>query len=161
MKKIYLTSEDKKAARRQSSRKWWMANKEKARKSNRDHYHTHKSDYAERQREKMKDPKERSAHRERNNNRNLELKVNVLSHYSLNHELRCSWKKCLVSDVDMLSLDHIENNGAEDRRHGHAGASLYRKLVKLGFPGGFQTLCLNHQFKKALNRARTLRKGSL
>jgi hypothetical protein len=84
-------------------------------------------------------------------------KEQVLSHYGPNGKLKCSWTGCLVSDVDMLSLDHIDDNGAEHRRQmGGLGkaAHLYRRLIRDKFPTGFQTLCYNHQMKKELFRKR-------
>jgi hypothetical protein len=56
----------------------------------------------------------------------------------------------------MLSIDHAENNGAEERRNNksNAGITFYAKLKSLGFPVGYQTLCHNHQWKKELMRRR-------
>jgi hypothetical protein len=55
----------------------------------------------------------------------------------------------------MLSLDHVENNGAAHRRSMKAG-SIYSWIVRHLYPDGFQTLCFNHQMKKELRRRRTL-----
>jgi hypothetical protein len=90
---------------------------------------------------------------------NRDRKIRVLTHYGPRHRLRCCWKGCLVKDIDMLSLDHINNDGAKHReeltngqnkRHGGGGRSAYRDVEKRGFPLGFQTLCFNHQMKKQL-----------
>jgi hypothetical protein len=77
-------------------------------------------------------------------------KVEVLTHYGPEHKLQCSWLRCDVTDIDMLSLDHINNDGAEDRRKnaGASGDALYRQAARDGLPKGFQTLCFNHQMKK-------------
>jgi hypothetical protein len=87
---------------------------------------------------------------DRNMKSKAKRKLEVLTHYSPNHILKCSWEKCLISDIDMLSLDHMNNNGAEDRRKnaGGSGDALYRQVKREGFPEGFQTLCFNHQMKK-------------
>jgi len=82
----------------------------------------------------------------------IELKFQVLSHYSPNKKLRCSWRNCKISDIDMLSLDHIKNDGAKDR----TGIALYRSLRKENFPSGYQTLCANHNQKKEILRVRGL-----
>ena len=90
------------------------------------------------------------------------IKLLVLTHYGPNHTLTCSWPNCDVTDVDMLSIDHIENDGAKHRRAlsgknrggGQGGGKLYVFLKKTGFPTGYQTLCFNHQFKKELIRLR-------
>jgi hypothetical protein len=76
-------------------------------------------------------------------------KIRVLMHYSKDGTLRCSWDKCLVSDPDMLCLDHVENDGHIDRKAGLKGSyALYQRLERAGFPTGFQTLCFNHNMKK-------------
>ena len=87
---------------------------------------------------------------DQNARKKAKRKVEVLSHYGPEHELLCSWKDCTVADIDMLSLDHINNDGAEDRRNsaGGSGDALYRKVEREGFPKSFQTLCFNHQMKK-------------
>lgn len=79
-----------------------------------------------------------------------------------NGECKCSWEVCVVCDLDMLSLDHINNDGAEEKRNGRgSGRGLYTKLKKAGFPEGFQTLCQNHQWKKENVRRREQRRNSL
>lgn len=82
----------------------------------------------------------------------------------------------------MLTVDHVNNDGADHRRalgaHYRAhrwrnanigGTSLYRDLVKRGFPEGFQLLCANCNASKSRNggicehqteRATTIPKGS-
>jgi hypothetical protein len=55
----------------------------------------------------------------------------------------------------MLSLDHVNNDGAKDRVGNlKGGYAFYRWLKTHGFPGEFQTLCHNHQWKKELMRRR-------
>ena len=80
------------------------------------------------------------------------VKTTVLSHYGKAGIPACCWTGCNVIDLDMLSLDHVENNGNSEReRTGILGGyPLYLKLKKEGFPEGFQTLCFNHQMKKAI-----------
>ena len=86
------------------------------------------------------------------------LRFEVLSHYSPAEVLGCSWIDCDIHDVDMLVLDHIADDGAQQRRKlgGSAGRgwNFYRRLKKNGFPVGYQTLCCNHNHKKELTRAR-------
>jgi hypothetical protein len=51
---------------------------------------------------------------------------------------------CGEIDVDVLCLDHINNDGAEQRREGQgSGLKLYTNLKKLGYPSGFRVLCFN------------------
>jgi hypothetical protein len=87
----------------------------------------------------------------------VRLKIEVLSHYGPQGKLQCSWPECAVTDVDMLSLDHMNNDGAQDRKSEHrggGGSKTYCRVRKQGFPDGFQTLCHNHQWKKELMRRR-------
>lgn len=105
--------------------------------------------------------KYRMAHKKEINQRAIDLhqqeKIEVLSHYGLSGKLQCNWADCSITDVDMLSIDHTNNDGAEDRRNsirGQGGIQTYHKLKLLGYPDGFQTLCYNHQWKKEMNRRR-------
>jgi len=82
------------------------------------------------------------------------LKIEVLSHYGPLGQLCCSWENCVVNDPDMLTLDHINNDGAVQRRKLGNNAAVYRFVRKEGYPAGFQTLCHNHQWKKEIVRRR-------
>jgi hypothetical protein len=84
-------------------------------------------------------------------------KRETLSHYGPNGVAKCSWEKCGVRDLDVLTLDHIKNGGAEDRRQN--GYRTYRRLRGEGYPEGFQTLCHNHQWKKEILRRRIFPMG--
>lgn len=69
------------------------------------------------------------------------LKDIVLNHYGneCNH--------CGFSDYRALQIDHINNNGAEERKglggQQVSGWRFYAHLVKTGLPSGYQTLCAN------------------
>lgn len=80
-------------------------------------------------------------------------KTKVLSHYGREGKLQCCWSGCEIVDLDMLTLDHIDDNGAEHRKvyskSGRGGGTvLYTSLIRNNFPKGFQTLCANHNLKK-------------
>ena len=96
--------------------------------------------------------------REEANQRYFEAKLETLTHYGPEGKLQCCWPDCGITDIDMLTLDHLHNNGAEDRRK-FGKSTPYKRLRKDGFPEGFQTLCGSHQLKKALILARSRRKG--
>jgi hypothetical protein len=51
---------------------------------------------------------------------------------------------------EFLTIDHINNDGAEKRRNGEmGGAALYTKLEKMGYPkDDYQLLCMNCNFAK-------------
>ena len=85
----------------------------------------------------------------------LRRKIEILKHYSIVPWAQCCWSGCSVVDVDMLTLDHIENDGnahldVSGRRY--SGTGLYQWIIKHQYPTGFQTLCMNHQLKKQLTR---------
>jgi len=84
---------------------------------------------------------------------NQELKKEVLTHYGKNGKLQCCWDGCVVDDLDVLSLDHLADDGAEHRKH--IGTRIYRWAKSHGFPPVLQTLCMNHQWKKELTRRRS------
>lgn len=83
----------------------------------------------------------------------LENKIHVLTYYGKNGKLQCSWPDCEVTDVDLLTLDHVNNDGHLDRRR----KDMYENFSNGEVPkGDFQTLCWNHQWKKELMRRRDI-----
>jgi hypothetical protein len=104
--------------------------------------------------------KNKSKELKRMRDRRMRLKIEVLTHYSPNGVLGCSWEDCKINDVDMLSLDHVNNDGAKDRKENPGpSTSVYFKVKQRGFPLGLQTLCWNHQWKKELTRSRDVWEG--
>lgn len=57
---------------------------------------------------------------------------------------------CGETEPCFLSIDHVNNDGADHRRHSDR-RKLYQELKNLGFPSGFQVLCMNCNFGKARN----------
>jgi hypothetical protein len=57
-------------------------------------------------------------------------------------------KGCGTTDRRVLTIDHIYNDGAEERRQGLNGGTLYRSIVKRNFPPRYQILCMNCQWVK-------------
>jgi len=91
--------------------------------------------------------------------RRQELKIEVLTHYGPKSTLKCSWFGCDVVDIDMLTLDHINNDGWEEKpgsARAAGGVQMYSALKNEGYPAGFQTLCHNHQWKKEMENRRIL-----
>ncbi len=70
-----------------------------------------------------------------------QIKLKVLTHYGKG---KCACVLCGFGNIKALSIDHIASYGYEDK-HGNA---LYRSLIKMGFPIGYQTLCMNCQWIK-------------
>ena len=89
---------------------------------------------------------------------NTQLKIDAFKHYAKNDKIECNWKGCHISDIDMLTIDHIKNDGAKHRKQlrgdkrGNGG--IHRVLKKLGYPKGYQILCWNHNLKKEIMRVR-------
>lgn len=90
----------------------------------------------------------------RSREKNKVRKLFALTHYGPNGSLGCCFPECSVTDLDMLSLDHVNDDGASHRREMSAGNPIYRWVEETGFPEGFQTLCYNHQMKKEIQRRR-------
>lgn len=89
-------------------------------------------------------------------NARLTIKSDVLTHYGKEGRLQCCYPDCPVTDVDMLTLDHENNDGSEDRkaRGMNGGYRFYLALRREDFPTGYLTLCWNHQWKKQILRLR-------
>ncbi|MGB2843280.1 MAG: hypothetical protein WBC02_00330, partial [Candidatus Aminicenantaceae bacterium] len=60
-------------------------------------------------------------------------------------------KKCGENDIDVLTVDHISENGNERRRKDGLGVSIYRKILN-GLSLDLQVLCLNCNVKKHILR---------
>lgn len=116
-----------------------------------------RKDYMKKYREKNRDRiRELSRtwfvnNKERNKELNVEerdrLKLDVFKHYAVGGKIRCS--VCGFEDIRALTIDHIKNNGAEERRklfgdRLYAGTTFYRWLRKNNYPeNGYQILCFN------------------
>lgn len=84
------------------------------------------------------------------------LKEEVLLYYG-GGKLKCKWPNCNVADIDLLTLDHVNNDGAQHRKIIRYKSRIYAILKRQKFPTGFQTLCWNHQMKKESERRRHAR----
>ena len=83
------------------------------------------------------------------NRRNHEIKQIVLRKYGKLNGCVC----CGEQRLEFLTLDHVKDDGASDRKlNGRAGWQLYRLLKTLGYPKGFQTLCFNCNWGKRLGK---------
>jgi hypothetical protein len=61
---------------------------------------------------------------------------------------------CGETERKFLTLDHIGNDGYMRKKYGgepRAAGQLYGWLRKMGYPDGFQVLCMNCNFGKARN----------
>lgn len=91
-------------------------------------------------------------HKKDNNDERRRIKQKVIDHYG------GSCVVCGITDPDFLTLDHINNDGAEHRRkisgRKSIGFYIYRWLILNDFPKGIQVLCWNHNRMKYLEYIR-------
>ena len=73
----------------------------------------------------------------------LANKILVLSRYGT--FCQC----CGESEVDFLTIDHINGKGSEHRRE-LGMRTIYRWLIRNNFPSGFRTLCMNCNFANGM-----------
>lgn len=68
-------------------------------------------------------------------------RLQVIEHYS-NGTNACAC--CGEKHIEFLTIDHINNDGAEHRKKiGLGGGATYGWLVKNNYPKGYQVLCFN------------------
>jgi len=88
----------------------------------------------------------RVKNREHQNQMNQQVRIETLTYYGKG-ELACV--RCGYNDIRALSIDHVKGDGKALRDLGElTGVALYRRLKNLGFPVGYQTLCMNCQWIK-------------
>lgn len=72
--------------------------------------------------------------------RHQKLRQEVLMHYG---GLKCSCSGCDVTEIEFLTLDHINNDGFLGRQSSSRGRNLYQWAKKNNFPLGLRVLCFN------------------
>jgi len=89
--------------------------------------------------------------------RQMENMKNAVINVLTDGEGTCRW--CGQGDQDVLTIDHIDNDGANHRRQLGIGCGklIYRYLIKNDYPPGFQVLCFNCNNKKEVLRRRAMR----
>lgn len=75
----------------------------------------------------------------------LKIKTEVFSYYCGGTPVcQCPSGLCKETELAFLTLDHINNDGAEHRKGIRgAGTAVYLNVRKNGFPSGFRVLCWN------------------
>ena len=117
---------------REYRRKFYQANKEKVKAINKKWNQEHK--------EQVRAQQLRARRK---------LRLIILTHYS-GGDVKCAC--CGEKEIKFLCIDHIDNNGAEERRKmksGKTGHPFYSKLKREGFPKGYQVLCYNCNMAKS------------
>lgn len=66
----------------------------------------------------------------------------------------CKCSCCYESNMMMLSLDHINNDGYKQRKELNitGGYRFYQYLRSKKYPEGYQVLCMNCQFGRKHNK---------
>ncbi len=118
--------------KKEYQKKWFQENKEKNRKKSREWYQKH-----------------RERGREINIKSNKKIKLMVLQHYGgTTPQCVC----CEERGQEFLTIDHINNDGAEHRRKikKGGGVAFYYWLKLNGLPKGYQVLCFNCNIAKSV-----------
>jgi hypothetical protein len=58
---------------------------------------------------------------------------------------------CGESTYEFLAIDHLDNDGAKDRKVNGRGAKLIGRIIRAGFPPRYQVLCHNCNLAKAFH----------
>lgn len=91
--------------------------------------------------------KQRIIDRKRNNR--INRRKEIFNHYGN----KCS--VCGFDDIRALAIDHVNNNGAEERRKWRGKMDFfYKKIIDDGFPSDYQILCANCNSIKEFDRVK-------
>ena len=131
-----------------------IAYQKKYRDDHKDHYKEYNKRYAkDHPRNRPYDKEYRNKYYQINKERilnlsrdvNKKIKLDILTYYG-GGVAACVL--CGYDNMDALSIDHINGDGARHRREHHITSSykLYRLLRRNGFPIGYRTLCMNCQW---------------
>jgi len=77
-----------------------------------------------------------------------EIRLQVINHYT-NNEPECQCKKCDVKGLGFLTIDHVLNNGKEDRR-GRCALQVLKGIIRNNYPDSYQILCFNCNSTKSI-----------
>ena len=92
------------------------------------------------------------------NEYNTKRRKIVISHYT-DGSMKCTC--CGENIYKFLTIDHINNNGSDDRSNGiFSGHGLINYLIKNNFPEGFTVLCYNCNCGRATNNGKCPHKSS-
>jgi hypothetical protein len=129
------------------TKEWRKRNPDKEKCYARKYYQVHK--------ERFKDYYLKNKHKQGEylNTWNGKNRLRVLLHYSKN-KLVCSI--CGFSDIRALQLDHLNNDGAKERKIIGKGSNISRHIIKNNFPDKYQVLCANCNAIKEMERRKKI-----
>lgn len=91
----------------------------------------------ERRREYFRQYQESGQRKAKVNARYRELRDAIISGYGG----KCC--KCGFTDRRALQVDHVNGNGRRERKELKSSATIWRKIIRAGFPPEYQILCAN------------------
>ncbi len=143
--------------RRQYQKQLYQRDKEYYKKKSLDYYYSHREEIRERRNKRPEEKVKKLSIYLKSWRR--KVKEAVLTHYSHLDSPIC--KRCGITDIDVLCLDHILADGAKQKKelfgHRAGGMFVYRWVQKNDYPKGYQVLCANCNLKKKINEDRFLR----
>lgn len=75
--------------------------------------------------------------------RKIFMKMKIIEHYT-NGVMKCQCPGCNESNIEFLTIDHINGGGTKHRKKlGTWASNFYRWIWSNNFPGGFRILCSN------------------
>jgi hypothetical protein len=145
------TPEMQKEYMREYHKKHYAEHREENIEKSKEYYRTHKKEIRNRQRiyerKRFKTDSEfRKKQREKARKYFKKLMIEVLTHYS-NGKPKCVC--CGTEYLVFLTIDHINNDGAEHRKKTGEGSHFYRWLKRNNYPEGYQVLCFNCNWAKS------------
>lgn len=158
--KEYNQRPEVKARIKEYKKQYYLDNRERELERCVEYYQNHKEQKKEygrsyRQKPEVKKRRLESARQRRKENpeklreyqhkRNQNIRMEVIKYYS-NGKMAC--KCCNEMELKFLTVDHINNNGAEHRRTDKSARTICSWLYTHNFPEGFQILCMNCNFAK-------------
>lgn len=124
------------ASRKSYEEQYYKEHKEEILRKSREHYRVNRSN------ELLRRAK-----------RKAKIKYEVLTHYSVSSIPQCAY--CGIKDIDVLCIDHIDNDGYKRPRNDPSRKDLCFWLYRHGFPEGYQVLCANCNLKKQIQLVRS------
>lgn len=128
--------------------------KDKIKSTKHEYYLEHRDETIQRVCQYAKD--NRLQHNARGTKAKNKLKLEVFSVYSCG-DFKC--KHCDETETGVLTVDHVNGDGAEHRREigltASCGSNFYRWLKRNNYPEGFQILCYNCQYRKRMLEMRS------
>lgn len=127
------------------------------------YYQEHKEEYAARRKKWAKENKDklntynqkyrdadRPRYRAYGKKADEKTKLNILKQYAQSETPSCA--NCGIDDIRVLCIDHLNNNGREEREKIGFGGTFYQWLKTNDYPEGYQVLCWNCNHLKELER---------